>query len=40
VVAIFDLVRGAGANDWIDGYTVYLLANNGEIYYAQERGYY
>lgn len=40
VVALFDLVRGAGAQDWIDGYTVSIWAKNGTVYYAKERGYY
>ena len=40
VVAIFDLVSGTGAQDWIDGYTVSIWADSGEIYYAGERGYY
>ena len=40
VVAIFDLVKGAGLQDWIDGYSVLIKANNGEIYYANENGYY
>ena len=40
VVAIFDLVSGTGAQHWIDGYTVSIWADSGEIYYANERGYY
>lgn len=40
IVAIFDLVKGAGIQDWIDGYSVLVKADNGEIYYAGENGYY
>jgi hypothetical protein len=40
VVALFDLVRGIGLQDWIDGYTVMIRADNGEIYHAEERGFY
>jgi predicted PurR-regulated permease PerM len=40
VVALFDLVRGTGVQDWIDGYTVSIWAENGTVYYAEERGYY
>ena len=40
VVALFDLVKGAGLQDWIDGYSVLIKADNGEIYYANENGYY
>lgn len=40
VVALFNLVRGTGVQDWIDGYTVSIWAENGTVYYAEERGYY
>lgn len=40
VVALFDLVRGTGAQDWIDGYSVLIWAENGTVYYSEERGYY
>lgn len=40
VVALFDLVRGRGVQDWIDGYSVLIRAENGEIYHSQENGFY
>jgi hypothetical protein len=40
VVALFDLVKGAGLQDWIDGYSVLIKADTGEIYYANENGFY
>lgn len=40
VFARFDLVREPAAQHWINGYTVSIWANNGEISYAKESEYY